>query len=411
MDFKVKFKNIASKVLTAIKWVAVSVIVGVVIGGVGVIFNKALGLAVSLRTETPWLLLLLPVAGIVIVGLYRFTIGEDPGTNRVLGAVHSGETVPVKMAPLIFVSTVLTQIFGGSAGREGAALQLGGSLGEGLGKLLRFDDADRRVMVMAGMSAGFCALFGTPLAAAVMPMEFVTIGYMHYVALLPCTISSLTAFWLARACGCAPEAFPVSGIVHFEWKAVLLVAILAILCGFVGALFCYIMHIFSDFSRDKIRNPWVRVLIGGAVVVLVSVAFRNSDYTGTGMNLIERCFHDGTAHPWDFAVKMLLTAVTLAAGYKGGEIVPAFTVGATFGCAVGTLFGLSAPLATAVGMTAVFCAVTNSPITAILIAMEMFGPEGLLYYLLAASLSFLCSGDSSLYHHQKMVMNRFKFEE
>lgn len=403
-----KIKHNAHRALVSLKWIIFAIIVGAIVGLCGTAFYFALSLVTVLRTQNIWLIFLLPLGGLGIVAMYRFLHNEkDTGTNLVISAIHSDDELPLRMAPLIFVSTLITHLFGGSAGREGAALQMGGSIGNALGKLFRFDDKDKHVMIMCGMSAAFSALFGTPMAAAILPMEMVSVGVMYYIALVPCVISSLVAHGIAYSFGVSNEMFIIRSIPKFGIITSIEISVLAILCALVSILFCVLLHKSEDLYKRFFTNPYIRVIAGGCIIIVLTLLVGNQDYNGTGINIIEHCIN-GTVRPEAFLLKMIFTALTLGAGYKGGEIVPSFFTGAAFGCLFGNLLGFSPTLCTAVGMTAVFCGVTNCPITSLLISFELFGYDGMPYFLLATALSYMLSGYFGLYRSQKIVYSKYK---
>lgn len=402
--------HLLSRLGILLKWMIFALLSGLIIGAVGTLFYYCMKNATDLRASYPWLIFLLPVGGLLIVGAYRIMHNDkDTGTNLVLSAIHSGEQIPLKMAPSIFVATVLTHLFGGSAGREGAALQLGGSIGHTLGRQLRFDEKDQHIMIMCGMSAAFSALFGTPLAAAVFSMEVVSVGIMHYSALVPCAISSLVAQGVALWFNIQPEHFTIGLIPDFSLGTAAQTALLAILCAGVSVLFCVTLHTSEHLYQKYMKNPYLRVAVGGVFVIVLTLMVGSQDYNGAGMQVIERCFENEFV-PYAFLLKILFTAVTLGAGYKGGEIVPSFFIGATFGSLVGSLMGLSPALTAAIGMGAVFCGVTNCPITSLFICFELFGFEGMPYFLLSIAISYMLSGYYGLYRSQKIVYSKYKTE-
>ena len=390
------------------KWILFAIVSGVVIGGIGTIFYFCLAAVTQFRGEHPWILWLLPIGGVLIVGGYRLLRNEaDTGTNQVIASIHSGESLPLRMAPSIFFSTLITHLCGGSAGREGAALQIGGSIGNTLGSLFRFDEKDRHVMTMCGMSAAFSALFGTPMAAAIFAMEVESVGIMYYAALVPCVIASLVAHGIAVYFGATGEAFLLAGLPDFTIGAAVKISILAILCGFVSILFCVLLHQASHLYKKFFANPYIRILAGGCIVIALTLLVGDQRYNGAGMNLIEECM-EGHVRPEMLLMKIIFTALTLGAGYKGGEIVPSFCIGGTFGCLFGTLAGFSPALCTGVGMAAVFCGVTNCPISSLLICFELFGYEGMPYFLLTIAFSYLFSGYFGLYSTQKIMYSKYK---
>lgn len=397
------------RLASAVKWVVFSIISGILIGSVGTIFHKAMAFVTATRLEHPWLICLLPVGGLIVVGSYYLLHDQnDTGTNLVISAIHSGDHLPVRMAPLIFLSTLITHLFGGSAGREGAALQLGGSIGNGIGRLFRLDEKDRHVMIMSGMSAAFSALFGTPLAASIFSMEVVSVGIMHYSALVPCVVASLVAHGIATMAGVVPETFVITQIPDFTVGSAVRISLLAILCALVSILFCATLHGTEHLYRKYLKNPFLRVFAGGCLVVLLTALVGDQTYNGAGMDFIAHCMEEATVRPEAFLLKIVFTAATLCAGFKGGEIVPSFFAGAAFGCLFGNLTGFSPTLCAATGMVSVFCGVTNCPITSLLISFELFGYTGVPYFLLSVAFSYMMSGYFGLYNSQKIVYSKFK---
>ena len=405
-------KNSLIKLLWFIKWVVVSGVIGVVVGLTGTAFSYGMKAATDFRGSHPQIILGLPIAGLVIVFLYHLAHRDnDRGTNSVLSAIRSEEELSIIMAPLIFVSTILTHLFGGSAGREGAALQLGGSIGNGFGRLFRMKKSDTHVMIMCGMSACFSALFGTPLAAAIFSMEVVNVGIMYYSALVPCVFSALIAAGIARQLGVGSESMRILEVPEFTLVTGGKTVLLVILCAMVSVLFCVALHLAAKRGRKWIPNHYLRIAAAGVVIIILTAVVRSTDYLGAGMQIIEHSVEYGQVRPEAFALKILFTAITLGAGFKGGEIVPSFFVGATFGCTMGGLLGFSPSLCAAVGMIAVFCGVTNSPITSLLIALEMFGMDAAPYFLISIGVSYMLSGYHSLYNTQRIVYSKFETEE
>lgn len=390
------------------RWLMVAAAVGLVVGAAGSAFYYLLHWVTDLRTKHGWLVWLLPFGGLLIVGCYRLSKVETPkGTNLVLAAVRSGEPLPARMAPLIFVSTVLTHLFGGSAGREGAALQLGGSLGTLVGRWLKLDDDCKKIVIMCGMSAGFTALFGTPVAATVFSMEVISVGVMYYAALVPCVVSAVVAYALAGRLGIPPEALSIQTVPAFALSTVLRVLLLGVLCAGISVVMCAAFHQANRLFRQYLPNQYLRAFSGGVLVLLLMLVFQTRDYLGAGMPVIKAAI-TGQARPEAFLLKILFTAITLGAGFKGGEIVPSFFVGATGGCLIGRMIGLEPGYAAALGMLSVFCGVTNCPITALVLAFEIFGfvsPKG---FLLALASSYMLSGYYSLYSAQKIMYSKMR---
>lgn len=403
--------NAALTYITAfIKWLFIAAIVGVVGGVVGSVFHESIEYVTHLRVENYRLILLLPVGGLAIAAMYRiFGKKGKIDTNRVIEAVQTDNNVPLIMTPLIFVGTVITHLFGGSAGREGAALQLGGSLGYNLGKVFRLNKNDMHIIVMSGMSAVFAALFGTPLTAAFFAIEVISVGVIHYAALVPCIISAIVAYEIALlGFGIAPVSFAAA---HLDASAevVLKVIVLAVLCALVSILFCTAIKKAEHYIKKLIPNIYLRAFAGGAAVVLLTFALQTTDYNGAGMSVIENALA-GNAKPWAFAVKILFTAITIAAGFKGGEIVPGFFIGSTFGCVAGSLLGLDPGFAAAIGFVALFCGVVNCPVASVLLSVEVFGGNSILLFAIACGVSFMMSGYFGLYKSQKFLYSKIKEE-
>ena len=390
-----------------VKWLILAVCVGTACGGVGAAFHVGIDRAAALREAHPWLLACLPLAGLVIVACYKLTRTEGQGTNDIIDEVHQGQGLSIWLLPAIFLGTVLTHLCGDSAGREGAALQMGGTIGYHAGRLFRLDDQDLRVATMAGMAAFFSALFGTPLAATVFAMMVISVGVLYHAALIPCLTAALTAFGVSRWLGVAPTRFVVEAPALETWMLVR-VAVLGALCALVSVLFCNTLQFAERQARRRISNPWLRVLVGGAAVIALTLLCGTTDYNGAGMEIITAAVEEGTARPEAFLLKIVFTAVTLAAGFKGGEVVPCFFIGAAFGCAVGPLLEIPAGFAAAVGLTAVFCAATNCPIASIFLAVELMGDGGLLYYALACGISYMLSGYNGLYSSQMIKYSKLK---
>lgn len=396
--------------LTLIKWLLCSLFTGSFIGLIGALFYKALQYVTSFRIQHSYTLFFLPAAGIIIVLMYHFTHEDkNTGTNLVITAIQSNAEVPVRVAPLIIISTLLTHLCGGSAGREGAALQVGGSLGNAFAKLFNFDDKDTRIMIMCGMSACFSALFGTPVAAAVFSMEVISVGIMYYAALVPCTVAALIASSISSMSGLAATHFTVGEIPQLGIPNGIKFFILSLIFAVASILLCVVLHKTSHFFTAHFENQYVRIIVAAVLVIIMRFLFGTTDYLGAGTDIIARSFVEQSAW-YVFLLKMIFTAVTLGGGFKGGEIVPTLFVGATLGSFLAPIFGLPTGICAACGMVAVFCGVTNCPLTSLLLSIEMFGSESLKYCLLCIALSYLLSGYYSLYNSQKIMYSKYRTE-
>lgn len=405
---KMYLKKIYHRMKLFSKWTLISIITGLTVGAFSTLFAFTMNMVTEYREKNDYILYFLPFAGLITVFLYNaFKFKNDKGTNLVISTIHAQSDIPFKMAPLIFITTILTHLFGGSAGREGAALQLGGSIGNQLGRWFRLDDADKRVVILCGMSAAFSAVFGTPLAAAVFSMEVVSIGVMYYAALVPCAFSSLIATYFATNFGVRGEDFKFIEFPSLTFLNTFEIICLAVLCAGLSIVFCIMLHKTGDLFRKYLKNPYIRIFIAGAVIVGMSLLLNTRDYNGAGIPIISKALQ-GEAVPYAFILKMIFTAVTIEAGFRGGEIVPSFFIGATFGCMFGSIVGFSPSVCAAVGLISLFCGVTNCPITSILISFELFGADGIPYFLIAVAISYFMSGYYGLYHDQTIVYSKYK---
>ena len=389
------------------QWLGMSAIVGVLCGVIGSAFHMGVEIATDFRLEHPFMLYLLPAAGLLIVAVYRISRTEGTGTDQILEQVQEGKGLPLLLLPSIFFSTILTHLCGGSSGREGAALQMGGTIGYHVGKFLHMEDKDVRIATMTGMAAFFSALFGTPLAAAVFAMEVISVGLIYHMALIPCLTAALLAYGVSFLAGLEATHFVVAAP-ELHAFMLLRVALLASLCAFLSILFCNTIHGMHVLFAKKIPNPWQRVVAGGLMVIALTFLAGTGDYNGAGMPVITAAVEQGQAFPTAFLWKILFTAVTLGAGFKGGEVVPSFFVGAAFGCVAGPLMGIPAGFAAAIGLISVFCGAVNAPIASIFLSVELFGAEGILFFALACGLSFVLSGYNGLYSSQRILYSKLK---
>lgn len=386
--------------ITFLKWGLLGLLMGVLGGLLGAGFHHALHFVTHLRGEHNWLIFLLPAAGLLSVGIYTlFRQHSNRGTNQIIDAVLKGEEVSPLVAPTIFLATATTHLFGGSAGREGAALQLGGAAASLLSKVFKLDQQDRKILIMSGMSAVFAGLFGTPLTAALFCMEFESVGTLFSPALLPCYLASFTAAKLSGLLGVHAEGFLLDTAAAITMGNAWRFLLLAVLVSLVGILMCWVFHKAEHLAQHHVKNPWIRIVIGGVLVMGLTLLVGDHRYNGAGMDLALGAV-EGHANWFDFLMKMLFTAITLAAGFKGGEIVPTFCIGATFGCVIGSLLGLDAGLCGALGLIGLFCCATNSPFASIVLSIEMFGSANLHLFALVCVICFVLSGKSGLYSSQ-----------
>ncbi|SES64044.1 H+/Cl-antiporter ClcA [Pseudobutyrivibrio sp. C4] len=404
-----KIDHNGHRAMSVFSWTIASIVIGVLVGLFATAFGLSMRKVISVRESNPWLIYFLPVGAVIITFIYKKILKvKDSGTNTVIAAIQSDERLPFRLAPLIFIATLITHLVGGSAGREGAALQMGGAIGNGIGRVLHLSDTNKKTMIMCGMSAAFSALFGTPMAAAIFSMEVISVGIMHYAALVPCVISSLVARYIAAYFGLGAEIYPIEVIPKFTIKTAIIICIFAIICGFASILFCTMLHKYEEFLSGKIINPYIKAVVGGTSVLVLTLLVGNQTYNSTGSSIIMSCFTGASIGLGAFLLKMVFTTLTLSCGYKGGEIVPTLFIGATLGAAIGGLIGFPPALMAAVGMGALFCGVTNCPISSLLICFELFGYEPMPYFLLAVAFSYWVSGYTGLYKSQKIVYSKYR---
>lgn len=388
------------------RWLFLAVALGVVCGLVGAAFSKSIQGVTALRSEYPWLLYLLPFGGLVSVALYKLCRVSGIGTDDVMESVRSEKKVPFMLAPAVFAASSISHLLGASAGKEGAALQLGGSIASVFGKIFRLDDKTHHIITMCGMGALFSAVFGTPLGACVFALEVIRVGHFCSAAFFPAMVSSITAFGISQMLGVEAERFSVNAFNEFSLDMLWRVAVIAAVGAVVSIIFCGAIHYADKLFEKAFKNAFVRIAAGGVVIVLLTLLVGTRDYNGGGNHVIERIFEGGEIRYEAFALKILFTAITIAAGYKGGEIVPTFFIGATLGAALAVPLSLDPAFAAAVGMAVLFCSVTNCPLATIIISAELFGSEGLMYYAFAAVMAFLLSGRYGLYHKQIFVFSK-----
>lgn len=394
---------------TFYRWVLVSVATGVVCGLVGSAFHLTVDWVTSVRMANPWLIFLLPVGGLVIAAIYRVSKMEGEGTNGIIDSIHDGAKVHIRLVPVIFVSTAITHLVGGSAGREGAALQIGGGIGYRVGRLLKLDDKDMRLVTLCGMSAVFAALFGTPLTATIFALEVISVGILYYSGFIPCLVASVTAYGISRLVGIAPMRYAVA-LEPLEVIMLIKVCILAVICALVSIVFCVAMHQTERFASAKIKNIYLRAALGGVIVIALTLIVGTDCYNGIGTDTIARALGEGEAPGWGFFWKIVFTAITIGFGFKGGEIVPTMFIGAALGCTAGPLLGIPPQFAAAIGLVAVFCGAVNCPIASIILSVELFGSGELLYFALACGIAYMLSGYFGLYSSQKIMYSKTRAE-
>ena len=423
MERNGRWRELLEQPETFVKWLVFAGVSGLLCGGVATAFYYAFEAVTGLRRANPWLLWLLPLGGVAIVLLYRVCGMEgDRGTNFVLVAVREDRPLRLRTAPLVFAATILTHLCGGSSGREGAILQIGGSISSKIGRWMGLDDKDRRVITMCGMSAAFSALFGTPLTAAMFSMEVTSVGVLYYAAIVPCVLASIVGLWVAQAFHVPPTQFSLAGVPNLSPLTLAQVIGLGVLFALLSIFFCRLMHAAPHLYDRYLPNHLVRAAVGGALVIGLTFLVwlwnpGTYDYNGAGEAVLSAAI-GGEARPEAFLLKMLFTTITLGAGFKGGEIVPVFFTGATFGCTAAPLLGLHPSFGAGLGMVSVFCGVTNCPLTSLLLSLElfagdslgMFTGQSLCLFAVSIAVSYMLSGYYGLYSEQKILYSKLRPE-
>lgn len=404
-----------------LNWTLLIVPVSIVVGLLVALFLWLLDLATTTREQYIWLIFLLPLTGILITWLYsRWGKNSDAGNNLILEELHQpGDGIPARLTPLILFTTVLTHLTGGSAGREGTAVQMGGSISALFNRWYRLQHQQRRILLMCGMAAGFGAVFGTPIAGAVFAMEVLAIGRIKYDALIPCLIASVLADLTCTLTGIHHTQYSISFFSNhkYEIPALLLLAkVIAagVLFGVVGFLFAELTHFIKDKSKQLIPNKYLVPVTGAVLVLLISFGIGSFDYLGLGVTSaspdgisIISAFNPGGANSLSWFWKLLLTAITLGMGFKGGEVTPLFFIGATLGNTIATATGAPVDLFAGLGFIAVFAAASNTPIACTIMGAELFGADNIFYFAVVCFTAYYFSGHTGIYHAQRLAVSKF----
>lgn len=393
---------------TFMKWIVLGSVVGLLSGTASAFFLKSLDYVTNVRLQHGWLLFLLPAGGAFVSYLYmRYGKNSSKGNNLILEQIQEGnETIPLRMAPLVLFGTLVTHLFGGSAGREGTAVQMGGSLAEWFGRMIRISPLDRKILLMCGISGGFGSIFGTPLAGTLFGLEVIAIGLISHKALLPCFTASFvgdlvtTRMWGVQHTHYQVDVFPALDVI-------ILVKVIAasIVFGVVSMLFSELTHFLKRTFTSILKNPMLKSAVGGLIIIALVYIAGSRDYLGLGIPLISSSFQSDMP-PFAFLWKLIFTALTLGTGYQGGEVTPLFAIGATLGNSLAGVLQLYAPFLASLGFIAVFCGASNTPIACFIMGVELFGSEGAVYMFIACVVSYLFSGHTGIYSSQQIGVSK-----
>ncbi|MHB1699956.1 MAG: voltage-gated chloride channel family protein [Acidobacteriaceae bacterium] len=386
-----------------LRWLLIGGIAGMLAGTASALLLGSLNWATATRESHKWLIALLPLAGLAVGCMYKYYGGAvEAGNNLILDEVHDPKAVlPLRMTPLILLGTVITHLFGGSAGREGTAIQTGASLADQLTKPFGLQSRDRRILLMAGISGGFASVFGTPLAGAIFGIEVLAIGRMGYEAIFPCFIAAFVGEFVTHAWGIHHTIYRVTEVPAFSATGLLSSIVAGAVFGLVGMAFAKATHAVSALCKKTIRWSPLRPFAGGVVVAAAVFLLGTTRYIGLGIPTILDSF-SMKLPPYDFVGKFLFTVVTLGSGFKGGEVTPLFYIGATLGNALSRLLPLPSSLLAGMGFVAVFAGAANTPISSTLMAVELFGPEAGSFAAIACVVSYLFSGHAGIYRAQRV---------
>lgn len=392
-----------------LKWGVISLIAGTCIGSASAGFLISLDWATGFRESHLWLIALLPAGGFLIGWLYyHFGQEVEAGNNLLIDTIHRPEKIiPFRMAPLVYIGTIATHFFGGSAGREGTALQMAGAIADQFSRPFRLTVKDRRILVISAVAGGFGSVFGTPLAGAVFGLEFFLIGRIRYNALFPAVMTAVIADQVTQLWGAHHTHYSIGFIPDISFLNITYAVVAGAIFGLCAATFSKVMHKVSRFFKAQIAYPPLRPVAGGVMVALAVWALGTTEYIGLGIPTILSAFEQPLP-AYAFALKILLTIITLSAGFKGGEVTPLFFIGAVLGNALGYFIPLPLGLLAGMGFVAVFAGATNTPIACSIMAIELFGAECGVYVALACVVSYLFSGHNSIYGGQ--VIGEAKYE-
>ncbi|WP_428912678.1 voltage-gated chloride channel family protein [Niallia sp. Krafla_26] len=392
------------------KWTVLAGLVGVLAGSASAFFLVSLEWAAQTRETYTWFLFLLPLGGAFVSFLYwKYGLNSSKGNNLIIEQAQGAkESIPFRMAPLVLFGTIVTHLFGGSAGREGTAVQMGGAFSELIGKVFKLDETDRKIIIICGISSGFGSVFGTPLAGTVFGLEVLALGLIKHEAIFPAFIAAFVGDLVTTVvCGVGHHHYEIGAIPALTLVLIIKIIIAAILFGLTSTLFSALTDWLKVKYTNLFPNPVIKSFVGGLVIIILVYVVGTRKFLGLGIPLIDNAF-EGDVSPLTFITKLLFTSLTLGAGYQGGEVTPLFVIGSTLGSSLGEILQVSIPFLAALGFIGVFCGATNTPIACFIMGIELFGSEASLYLFLVCIISYLFSGHTGIYTSQQISISKSK---
>ena len=391
-----------------VSWVVIATLVGLVGGSLSAIFLFLLHAATMIRWQYPWLVYFLPLAGVSIAFFYhKYGRSIESGNNLLIEEIQDPQkSIPLRMIPLVLFGTLITHLFGGSSGREGTAVQMGGAMADQFSKRLKLNHENRKILISSGISAGFGAVFGTPLAGAIFGLEIAAIGKLRYHALLPCFVAAIVADQICIAEGIKHTKFSINSIPALSLPNMLWAVLAGILFGLCALIFSKSLDLSGHLFKQKAQSPLGRAFWGGSIVISLMLILGTDRYLGLGIPVISEAF-ENLLSPVDFLFKIIFTAITLGSGFKGGEVTPIFFIGATLGNALSQFVPLPLDLLAGMGFVAVFAGASNAPLTCMIMGLELFGSSPGLYIALACVFSYIFSGHQGIYKSQKIEAPKY----
>jgi H+/Cl- antiporter ClcA len=393
------------------KWLLISTVIGVLVGSATAGFLQSLDWVTNLREKNSWLLAFLPLAGLFIGFLYHY-LGKkiESGNNLLIDTINNPKgTIPFRMAPFVYLSTIITHLFGGSAGREGTALQIAGAISDQFSKPFKISKNERQILIIASIAAGFGAVFGTPLAGAIFALEVFLIGRIKYNAIFPAFAAAIIANVVTKLWNTHHSHFEISAIPEVSWITILYAIIAGIIFGICAAFFSKSLHFVNIFFKNNIKYPPLRPFVGGIVIALSVWLLGTTEYIGLGIPNILKSFQSVSPGE-EFILKIIFTVITLGSGFKGGEVTPLFFIGATLGSFLSLFIPLPFALLASMGFISVLVGATNTPLAGVVMGLEIFGNQPSVYIAIAAIVAYLLSGNTGIYKSQLLLESKHSNE-